>query len=50
MLCIKFPCGDYVQNEISIICYICTFDTIEVWKIRTKMATEGVINLNRIGS
>ena len=46
MLCIKFPLGVCTKWPISIIRYICSFDTIEVWKILTKMATEGVINLN----
>ena len=45
MLCIKFPLGICTKWPISIIHYICSFDTIEV---RTKMATEGYINLNYV--
>ena len=49
MLCIKFPLGICTKWPISIIHYICSFDTIEVWKVRTKMATEGYINLKVCG-
>ena len=48
MLCTKFPPGICTNRPISIIYYLCCFDTIVVWKVHNSQATERVINLNSI--